>query len=193
MAVVQLIGFAPTLFTDDNYYSEQGDRWGGAPQATTPTSLDGQSPFQGYMLNWGSHLDQDVLNMYDDMGYSGYTTNFGSHQTNGSINAFENGVYAGYSTNWGRESLIEGERSVNNVDKNSIILHPKDQIIYFKLKGWNPNTQTYETWVITEDITGRPELFDPGRHPPNFDDGIYYTPPSNNQLENITIVARWFQ
>ncbi len=70
---------------------------------------------------------------------------------------------------------------------------PKDQQIYYKLVGYNTNTQTFETWIIIEDIVTRTETFDPSGSFPNIDYNVYFTPPSGNPLENIKIVGRWIQ
>jgi hypothetical protein len=79
------------------------------------------------------------------------------------------------------------------MDNLPILTWPKDQQIYYKLVGYNTNTQTFETWVIAEEIVPRTETFDPSGNFPNFDYGIFFTPPSGNQLSNIKIVGRWIQ
>lgn len=197
MAVVQTIGFTPTLFTDNGYY-EQSSKWGSLSVSTVSPVLDWASPFQGYSLNWGGFDNQTVNNPFFNQPYSGYTTNFNAQDTSGTIDAVTNKNYAGYTTNWGQYSEPINA-SIEDVDKNSIVDYPKEQIVYYKLKGWNPITEEFEAWVVSHNITARPALdggiFDPepGREPPNVERDVWKTPPSGNALVNIVIVARWFQ
>lgn len=194
MAVVQLINLGIQISDSDHFTA--ADRWDGY---VCPIARDfPEGPFQGYMLDWGGLVHLGVLESYENTGYSGYSTNFGSHNINGSIGSFENTGYAGYTTNWGKyEAPVE--ESAYDVDMDSIVDHPKDQTIFYKLKGWNANTQQYESWVISQNITGRPSLdgglFDPipGRSPPNVERDVFKTPPSGNTLSNIIIVARWIE
>jgi len=194
MAVVQLITLGLQITDDPNYTA--ADRWDGY---VCPVIRDfPEGPFQGYQLNWGTYETENLPVTYLDQPYVGYNTNWGKHETEGMLNGFINQNYVGYSTNWGKfEPSLQ--RSINNVDEDNIIDHPKDQKVYFKLKGWNPLTSEYESWIISQNITGRPSLdgglFDPipGREPPNVERDVFKTPPSGNNLTNIIIVARWFE
>ncbi len=103
-------------------------------------------------------------------------------------------TYVGFMVDYGAVSAT-GFPAVNSAlyDNQPVISWPKDQQIYYKVAGFNTNTQTYETWVIAEEITLRPETFDPTGNFPNIDYGIFFTPPSGNPLVNIKIVGRWIQ
>jgi hypothetical protein len=104
-------------------------------------------------------------------------------------------IDVGYGINYG--GIIADPTSlINNpyfVDNQQYITWPKDQQIYYKLVGYNTQTQLFETWIITEEIIPRPELFDPTRNPPSIDYNVYFAPPSGNKLSNIKIVGRWIQ
>lgn len=191
MAVAQLsVSATSNQFITNGSDFFPGAHWDGYACTVSVAFADGY--FEGNFQNWNGIDVQTSINLIQNIPYSGYNTNWGQIQSNVVV-LFQNFPYAGYSTNWGKVNESEGVASVNNVDYNSVIDHPKDQTFYFKLKGYNPVTQTYETWIRTEDITSRPELFDQGRHPPNFENDVYTTPPSNNPLVNIAIVARWIQ
>lgn len=173
------------------------DHWDGYI-AVVPAAISG-GMFQGYCLDWGGFNNLAVLDSFNNLGYSGYSTNWGGEIAPGpTTNAFANSPYAGYTTNWGQYT-DPINASVFDVDMDSIIDHPKDQIIYYKLKGWNASTQQYESWVISHNVTGRVSLdgntYDPipGRSAPNVERDIFKTPPSGNTLSNIIIVARWFE
>lgn len=102
-------------------------------------------------------------------------------------------AYAGYSASFtGAASSVQ---PVGNglMDNQPLLTWPKNQQIYYKLVGYNTSTQTFETWVIAEEIVPRTETFDPTGNFPNVDYGVYFTPPSGNKLSNIKIVARWIQ
>lgn len=195
MATTQILLTTLAIF-DDPDFSPSGD-WG---FQVVPVAL-GISPagqFQGYSLNWGVFDNQNAVTDGSSfqLGYTGYTTNWATVEEPGTLNGAVNNPYVGYTTNFGGSSEDDTiDVSLVNTDIDSVIDHPKDQKLYYKLKGWNPNTQTYETWVISENITGRPELFDPtpGRQPPNYENDVFKTPPSGNQLQDIVIAARWIQ
>ena len=137
---------------------------------------------------WGGAVVTPVL--FQVAAYAGYTTNWGGFIETGPP-PFTSVAYSGYTTNFG--GARDTSPPYTNIDLDSVIEYPKTQFIYFKMKGYNTNTQTYENWVIKEDITSRPELFDPGRNPPSVERDLYKTAPSGHALVNITIVARWIQ
>lgn len=201
MAVVQTIGFTSTLFTDENKYYEQSGRWGSISASTATPVADLASPFQGYLLNWGGFDEQTTNSPEFSKPYIAYNTNWAGYDMQSVTQAtFVNQPYTGYNTNWGAYREKEDDQpSALDVDIDSVVDHPKDQIIYYKLKGWNPNTLAYEVWTISHNITGRTTLdgalFDPnpGRSPANVERDLFKTPPSGNTLENIVIVARWFE
>lgn len=166
-------------------------KWDGYTTVVNLHFTDGR--FQGNFLNWGGFDMQSTLAFFNNSPYAGYTTNFAATENSFIVVAsFVNSPYAGYTTNFAGIQLLEN-RSEEDVDIDSVIDHPKDQRIYYKLRGYNTSTQQYETWVIVENITGRPELFDPNRNPPNVENDVYKTAPSTNSLDNITIVGRWIQ
>jgi hypothetical protein len=79
------------------------------------------------------------------------------------------------------------------IDNQPVLPWPKDRKIYYKLRGFNNNTSSYETWVISEEIVPRTETFNPSGSFPNIDYNVYFTPPSGNTLSNIRIMARWIE
>jgi len=179
-------------FSDGFSLPSTGDHWDGYAGTTPIQFTDGV--FQGYMLDWGSYDNQNVNSPFFNQPYAGYNSNWGGVTSDNMVDSFKNELYTGYNTNWGKyEQPIE--ESLFDIDINSVIDHPKDQTIYYKLKGWNPLTSSWEAWVISENITGRPELFDPvpGRHPANVERDVFKTPPSGNNLVNIVIVSRWIE
>lgn len=195
MAIARTISLDLQITADSNFTAS--GRWDGYSCVIARDFPEG--PFQGYMLDWGVFENQDTINTFQNQQYSGYTTNWGIHQTSGTVGAFENEKYAGYTTNWGQYDDQPIEASFKDVDMNTIVDYPKDQIIYYKLKGWNNQTQQYESWIISHNVTGRPALDgglfdpDPGREPPNVERDVFKTPPSGNTLSNIIIVARWIE
>lgn len=196
MAIVQLISLGSAHITDASNF-EAADRWDGY---VCPTPRDfPEGPFQGYQLDWGFFDSQTPINQFQNQPYAGYSSNWGSSSTQGTIGAFSNKEYVGYSSNWGSFDDQPITVSIKNIDINTLVDHPKDQIIYYKLKGYNELTEEYESWVIAHNITGRPGLDgglfdpDPGRQPPNVERDVFKTPPSGNTLVNIVIVARWFE
>lgn len=123
--------------------------------------------------------------------YAGYTTNYGATPEPVFV-PFQAIPYVGYTTNYGGKFAVPTDMATT-IDLNSVIEFPKTQFIYYKLKGFNTTTHAYEIWVIKEDITSRPELFDPGRAPPTIERDVFRVPPTGDALVNITIVARWIQ
>lgn len=164
--------------------------WDGYAPSPLPQAFS-----QGISFNiantWGGLILTTTLNSLTNIPYIGYTTNFAGSIKN-LASEIINGNYSGYTTNFAGLPY-NNVLSVPITDINSVIEFPKTQFAYFKLKGFNPNTQSYEAWIIQEDITSRPELFDPGRNPPSIDFDINRKPPSGHALVNITIVARWIQ
>lgn len=138
-------------------------------------------------------LDMDNSQGSLDNFYTGIANNYDADPVNeSSISVSKDQEYFGISTNFNTETNIDNMES-QQMDNQPILLHPKDQLIYYKLYGFNTNTQTYETWIISENIVTRPELFNPPGSPPNTDLGVYVTPPSGNPLVNVKIIGRWIQ
>lgn len=124
--------------------------------------------------------------------YGGVASNFDAITADQSdFQAIENQEYFGINTNFDTQDF--SSTSSAQMDNQPILLHPKDQRIYYKLYGYNPNTTQYETWIISEEIVPRPETFNPSGSPPNEDLNVYYTPPSGNPLVNVKIIGRWIQ
>lgn len=198
MTTTQLITFTNSIY-DGPDSGPGADHWDGYVYSTSQPFIDGL--FQGYFQNWGIFDEQSVNGAYTDQQYSGYNTNFGGFVQNNTNGAFVNNVYTGFNTNFGATdlTLLQSPKGVLDVDIDSVVDYPKDQTIYYKLKGWNPITLSYESWVISENITGRPPLDgglfdpDPGRQPPNIERNIFTTPPSGNSLVDIVITARWIE
>jgi hypothetical protein len=164
--------------------------WDGYNNSPIPQAFS-QGIALGLGNTWGGLALTTTVNSITNFPYIGYTTNFAA-SNEPVVEKFINGSYVGYTTNFGG-SAYNNTSEFTNTDIDSVIDYPKAQFVYFKLKGFNPNTQTYENWIIKEDITSRPELFDPGRNPPTRDLGVFTTPPSGHALVNIVIVARWIQ
>ena len=101
--------------------------------------------------------------------------------------------YSGYASSFA--GSVAAPINVNPVlmDNQQVIPWPKDQQIYYKMVGFNTSTQTFETWIIVEEIVPRPETFDPTGNFPNIDYNVFFSPPSGNNLVNIKIVGRWIQ
>lgn len=135
-----------------------------------------------------SALNGLTLDSTDD----GFSSNYGALLTLTGSSPFDSFTDTGFSGNFG--GAVQSMGVLDITDYNPVKgSTPKNQVIYYKLKGFNASNSTYESWIITEDITVRPELYEPGDHPPNFDNGIYFTPPSGNNLTNVAIVAKWIQ
>lgn len=195
MATTQIV--MTTLNLNDGKYISPTGQWAGTAISSNTSEIE-TGKFLGYCLNWNGFNNQQVLNSISPEAYAGYSTNFDGININGAIDSFQNEQYTGYTTNWGK--YVEPvEESVYDVDKDTTIDHPKDQTIYYKLRGWNPLTSTYESWVISQNITARPALDgglfdpDPGRQPPNIERDVFKTPPSGNTLTGIIIVSRWIE
>lgn len=189
MTLVQTL--LTTQIIVDSLEAYPSGNWGGYDELVSPVEFN-DGYFEGNFQNWGGFQNTGALNLFVNAPYAGYTTNFNGSQQNGALNAFLNAQYAGYTTNFNVQNLSKAPE-MGEVDYNSVIDHPKDQFVYYKLKGFNPITQTYEIWIEKEDITARPELFDLGRIPPTYERGVNLIAPSGNALVNITIVARWIQ
>lgn len=189
MTITQILSGQLSINNSLTSFNSIGKWTGSVTQTTVAFSTD--TTFQGYCLNWDGYQELPGTPFFNAL-YAGYNTNWGTINITGINNSFANSPYAGYNTNWGgyAEPI---QRIINDIDTNSVIDHPKDQTIYYKLKGYNPLTSTFESWVISENITGRPELFDPNRNPPNVVLDLFKTPPSANNLVNVVIVARWIQ
>jgi hypothetical protein len=101
--------------------------------------------------------------------------------------------YSGYATAY--EAVEASSINVNTIlmDNQPILTWPKDQQIYYKLSGYNTATQTFETWIIIENIVTRFETFNPSGSVPSVDYNVFFGPPSGNQLSNIKITGRWIQ
>lgn len=165
--------------------------WGCFSESISPIEfIDGY--YIGNNETWGCTIRNEALNSFLEPTYAGYTTNWGGTPELDILDSFANAAYAGYTTNFGG-NIVNPIPDMTVVDIDSVIDNPKDQFIYYKLKGYNPNTLSYETWIEKENITGRPELFDPGANPPTYERGVNLIAPSGAALFNITIVARWIQ
>ncbi len=174
-------------------YTSGADHWDGQTCILPLQFTDGA--YQGGFLSFGGFNEQSAVNLFSNLPYSGYTSNFGGiNIENNIVNASSNLSYIGYTTNYGATAQST-DNVLTDTDLNSIINHPKDQFLYYKLKGYNNLTSSYESWVVKENITGRPELFDNGNdiNPPNIERDIYFSSPSGNTLSNIVIVARWIE
>lgn len=155
---------------------------------------NGLTLVDGYFSNSSfgfSHLLNNIMSI-DGYGYSGSSINFGGITLENNANVFDASKYSGSQTNYGELSLEDGYE-FKDVDYDATSIYPKDKTIYYKLRGYNPNTQTHETWVTKKDIVKRPELYSPELNPPNYLHGIYYTPPSGNSLVDIVIISRWIE
>ncbi len=126
--------------------------------------------------------------------YVGGPFSFGYQEAQGILNGVVGQQVSGFLADYGAVEAT-GFPPVNSAMFNNQPLAPwpKDQFIYYKLVGYNTNTQTFETWIVIENIVNRPETFDPTGSFPNVDNGIFFTPPSGNPLVNVKIVGRWIQ
>jgi hypothetical protein len=189
MAIVQIL-VTTNIMSDAPEFFPSGT-WGSNSTLVAPLEFT-EGTYQGNYENWGGFINNTSLNSFNNPGYAGYTTNWGGAIETDALNAFTNAAYAGYTTNFGG-NVVNPIPDMSVVDINSVIDNPKDQFIYYKFKGYNPITMTYETWIEKENITGRPELFDPGGKFPTYERGPNLIAPSGAALVNITIVARWIQ
>lgn len=129
--------------------------------------------FVGYAINANALDMQSIISSEDiDQSYTGYAAAY-----NGIEPALE----------------IAKKEYSTLIDNNPVLPHPKDQRIYYKLVGYNTDTQIFESWIIVENIVARTETFDPSGSFPNIDNDVYFSPPSGNNLSNIKIVGRWIQ
>lgn len=189
MTLVQML--LTTQIIVDSLEAYPSGNWGGSTISISPLEfLDGY--YIGNYQNWGGFINIQTINSFTGPAYAGYTTNWNATPEIGALNAFGNAAYAGYTTNFGG-NIVNPFPDMAVVDVDSVKDNPKDQFIYYKLKGYNPITMTYETWIEKENITGRPELFDPGGKFPTYERGPNLIAPSGAALVNITIVARWIQ
>lgn len=173
--------------TSMNTYSS--GRWDGYADNPIPENF-AQGSTAGYGGTWGGIQSVNVP-PFGIIPYIGYDTNFAA-SAEPIVILFVNGKYTGYDTNFAAvPASLAPQFPVTDVD--SVSEYPKTQFVYFKLKGYNPNTHSYENWIIKEDITTRPEEFNPGAHNPSIERDVYRQPPSGDALVNITIVARWIQ
>ena len=133
----------------------------------------------------------NILDYVDTEKYSGNSASYGN--TIFAVSPFiDTEKYSGNSANYGETSLNDGYQ-LGIIDYDATSIYPKTQITYYKLRGYNSLTQQYETWVTSENIVERPELYTPGNNPPNYFNSIFYTPPSGNTLQNIVIIGKWVQ
>ena len=185
MATIQIVLNTKGMLDGYNY-SPLG-KWSTSATAINIRMVDGYDyPSIG---KWNSQVK--VLELaFQDGKYQGYFLNWGGFGM-GAVGSCINYPYQGYSTNWDIIDNMIGGLSAATVDVNSLKDLPKDKTIFYKLRGYNPITEEFEVWVISENITTRPEIFNPGNHPSNRENTLYYTPPSGNQLNDIVIVARW--
>lgn len=149
--------------------------------------------FGGDFANYGASSVIDESSNLSLSFTGGYMVTYGANPLNNVLNgAFQPQGLSGINTNYGAVSTLNISL-LSSADLDPVVPHPKNQTIFFKLSGFNPQTQQLENWIISEEIVPRPELFDPTRSPPNVDFGIFTTPPSGHALTNIKIVARWIQ
>lgn len=154
------------------------------------TSTAGSTdPYGGYMTNYsGTSIQASQGSL--EVPYQGYDCTYGAlnaqNVTNGAKDQTYNGIMSIGIVNISPIQNIQ-------LDNSMVYAYPKDQQIYYKLRGFNSNTSLYETWIISEEIVPRPEVFDPTRSPPNIDLNVFFSPPSGNTLSNIRIVGRWIQ
>lgn len=187
MAVTVLITLnQQLLMANDSGYTS--GNWTNADTSPSYVTINGD--YQGSNLNWGGFNTSVIETRFASIPYQGYSSNFSGDTKNASPDVFQSVQYQGYTTNWGGQSLIN-TTSEDNSDINSVIDFPKEFTVFYKLKGYNNNLDDYETWVISENITGRPELFNPEGEPPNVERDLFKTPPSGNPLTDIIIVGRW--
>lgn len=160
---------------------------------------------ENYSGNSSNFMGGDLGNGQGEVEnfYAGIANNYLALDVSTNIsNITKDQDYFGVNNNY--NTILADSTQSKQMDNNPILLHPKDQKIYYKVAGYNPNTSSYETWIISEQIVPRPELFDsnqnpppvlfdPNGNPPNVDLGIFYTPPSGNPLVDIKIVGRWIQ
>jgi len=148
-------------------------------------------PYQGFDQNFGGSVLPKGSQGEFNVLYEGNNGNYGGNTVQNLSSSFRDQGYNGFIDNY--SAIPELNFQTVQLDTNTVYPHPKDQQIYYKLSGFNQNTSSYETWIISEEIVPRPEVFDPTRNPPNVDLNVFFAPPSGNTLSNIKIVARWIQ
>lgn len=157
-------------------------------------SLGGNFPYAGLNNTYSTIVNPEIqgslFQPYGGIGNS-QSSQVPSNIINSTTNIFQG--YSGYAINFQNTVITVPTPNPSLTDNLPVLTWPKDQQIYYKLVGFNPNTQTNETWVIAEEIVPRPETFDPTGNFPNVDYNVFFTPPSGNQLVNIRIVGRWIQ
>lgn len=158
------------------------------------SSTGGQFSYGGvgntYSQNVNPEIQGSVFQTYAGIGNS-QSSAVPSNVVSSTLNIFQS--YSGYMSSF--TGLVAATANINSglVDNQPILTWQKDQHIYYKLVGYNTSTQSFETWIITEEIVPRPETFDPTGNFPNIDYNVFFTPPSGNKLVNIKIVGRWIQ
>ena len=160
-------------------------------------ALGNNFTFGGASGNWdGQNFDVNTFsNNLETQYVGGPITSFGTLESPNSYDGVVDQHYEGFMVDYGAVvatgfSSITSNTMINN---QPLAPWPKDQKIYYKMVGYNTNTQTFETWIIVENIVDRVETFGPTNDFPNIDYGVFFTPPSGNPLVNIKIVGRWIQ
>lgn len=178
--------------------------WSTGDAMSNAADLGTASSAGGNFLYGGASLQYEVFNVVGsqqgslDTQYNGMAINsFMAVEPSNVINSSQDQSYTGYAINFGGTEpipppVIPGE-APGEVDNQPILTWPKDQQIYYKLVGFNTNTQQFETWIIVEEIVPRIETFNPTGNFPNIDYNVFFAPPSGNNLVNIKIVGRWIQ
>jgi hypothetical protein len=154
-------------------------------------TIGSTSAYQGFDLNFGASNLPGGAQGQVQSPYEGNINNYTAGTAQNIANSFRDQRYNGDNYNYSASSTPPTETV--QLDNNTVYPFPKDQQIYYKLSGFNSNTSLYETWIITEEIVPRPEVFDPTRNPPSVDLNVFFAPPSGNKLSNIKIIARWIQ
>jgi hypothetical protein len=151
-------------------------------------------PYQGQDINWEgtTYIVQSGTLIQN---YSGNDINFGGTSLSNLTGDALSQLYSGYTTTFGAGVNLTQQATVH--DPKPINTYPKNRTIYYKLAGFNTNTQQLEVWVVSEVVTTRPETFiqagSTTQNPPSVDLSLFLTPPSGHALVNIKIVARWLQ
>lgn len=160
-------------------------------------ALGNNYTFGGVSGNWaGTNFDVNTFSNNLETQYVGSViSSFGYLESPSSYNGVVDQSYTGFMADFGSTPATGFTSTTSNTMVNNQPLEPwpKDQQIYYKMVGFNTNTQTFENWIIVENIVERTETFDPTGNFPNIDYGVFFTPPSGNPLVNIKIVGRWIQ
>lgn len=158
-------------------------------------STGGTFPFGG-VGNTYSQLNTNTFQGSAFQNFAGYGASISASVAQSTL-SLPQGVFqsfSGYASSFA--GVVESGTAVINsllTDNQPPLTWTKNQQIYYKMVGFNTNTQTFETWIIAEEIVPRPETFDPTGNFPNIDYNVFFTPPSGNKLVNIKIVGRWIQ